>query len=137
MKQLSLLLLRVSTGALLILWGLLRVRAPENGVGLADKYYHGILNDVAIQPIIGYAEILLGLLVIIGFLRIIVYPLQMLVLGAGVALIWKHILDPFGLYLQEASNLLFFPSTTVFFATLILLAFKEYDTLSIDGMRGR
>ncbi len=135
MKAISLLLLRITTGTLLILWGSLRVRVPEQGAGLADKYYQGILNDASIQPILGYGEIALGVLVILGLLRFIVYPIQALVLGFGAVMIWKHILDPFGMYLQESSNLLFFPSSTVFFASLVLLAFRDHDTLSIDGLR--
>ncbi len=140
MRPVSLLLLRASTGMLLVLWGLLRVRSPESGQGLAEKYYNGLLNDATLQFALGGAEIVLGLLIALGLLRVIVYPVQALVLGVGLAFIWKHILDPFGLYLfgeGESANLLFFPSTTVFFATLILIAFRDYDRLALDNLFGR
>jgi putative oxidoreductase len=96
------------------------------------------LSAKEIQMALGGAEVALGALVILGLFRSIAYPLQTLVLGVGLAAIWKYIADPFGMYLltQETAQILFFPSTTVFAATLILLAFKEYDTLSADEMRG-
>lgn len=140
MKAITLLLLRISTGTLLILWGLLRVRSPETGTGLSNKYYNGLLDGASIQMGFGIAEVILGALVIVGLLRIIAYPLQTIILGLGVAFIWQHILDPLSLYLWEEgtrANLLFFPSTTVFFATLIILAFKDYDTLALDRILKR
>jgi hypothetical protein len=138
MKALSLLLLRTSTGALLIIWGMIKIAAPEAAIGVSDKYYQGFLSAKEIQMGLGAAEIALGAFVILGLFRAVVYPLQTLVLGLGLAAIWKYIADPFGMYLltQETSQVLFFPSTTVFAATLILLAFKEHDTLSADKIRG-
>lgn len=144
MKAISLLLLRLSTGLLLILWGMPRILTPERGIGLSDTYYKGLLNSETIQQGIGIAEVALGVLVILGFLRIIVYPIQAIVLGLGAGFIADRIANQvtglFGIDLLAEPgrfDLLFFPSTTVFFATLVLLAFKEYDTISIDGMRGR
>ena len=77
------------------------------------------------------------MLVILGIFRQIVYPLQALVLGAGAMAIWKYLLDPLGLYLltEETRQVLFFPSSTVFAASIILLAFKDYDTLSLGGRK--
>jgi len=58
--------------------------------------------------------------------------------GLGVLAIWKYIADPLGLYLltEETRNLLFFPSFTVFAATLVLLAFRSDDTWSLDARMG-
>ena len=135
MKAVLLLALRASTGALLMVWGAVRAMAPERGVGLADKYYGGAVNSEAIQAIFGWSEIALGALVILGLFRAVVYPLQAVMLVGGAALIWKHILDPLSLYLfagEAKANILFFPSTTVAVAALILLAFKSEDRLSLD-----
>jgi uncharacterized membrane protein YphA (DoxX/SURF4 family) len=138
MRALSLLLLRLTTGALLMIWGFIKIAAPDVAIGVSDKYYQSYLSAKDIQMALGGAEIVLGVLVILGLFRSMVYPLQTLVLGLGLAAIWKYIADPFGMYLltRETSQVLFFPSTTVFAATLILLAFREYDTLSADEMRG-
>ena len=60
-------------------------------------------------------------------------------LVGGALAIWKYLLDPLGLYLltEETRNILFFPSTTVAIATLILIVFREYDTLSLDRVLKR
>ncbi len=135
MKALSLLALRASTGALLIVWGSLRAFSPEHGVGLANKYYGGAVNTEMVQAAFGWGEIALGALVIAGLFRIVVYPLQALLLVGGAFAIWKHILDPLSLYLftgEAKANILFFPSTTVAIATLVMLAFRADDRLSLD-----
>jgi len=140
MKAALLLALRASTGFLLIIWGSLRAFSPERGVGLADKYYGGAVNTETIQAAFGWAEIGLGVFVILGLFRFLAYPLQALILVGGVFPIWKHILDPRGLYLfaaDERANILFFPSTTVAIGTLILLAFREHDALSLDRILRR
>ena len=85
--------------------------------------------------ILGGGEVLLGALVILGLLRIVTYPLQAIFLGVSTIFIWKHLVDPLSLFLWadgEKANLLFYPSSTVFFATLVLLAFRDHDALSLD-----
>ncbi len=139
LKPLSLLLLRAGTGLLLILWGTLRVIAPGAGPGLADKYYSGLLNLQAIQTAFGALEILIGLMVLIGLLRRIFYPLQALILVPGALMLWRYLLDPLGKYLlsPEDSQILFFPSITVAAACLVLIAFRDEDRWSIDAQRAR
>ncbi len=136
MKALLLLLLRATTGLLLVIWGLIKVRAPESAIGVSDKYYGGMISAEALQPILGWGQIALGAFVILGLLRIVAYPLQALVLVVGAAAIWPYLADPLGLYLldREASKVLFFPSTTVAVASLIMLAFKSDDGLALDRL---
>lgn len=136
MHALVLLLLRITTGALLIIWGLIKVNAPEAAIGVSERYYGGAISAEALQTPLGAAQILLGALVILGVFRFIAYPLQAIVLGVGAAAIWKYILDPLGLYLltEETRQVLFFPSSTVFIASLVLLVFRNYDTLSLDAV---
>lgn len=136
MKSLLLLLLRITTGALLVIWGLIKVMAPAAAIGVSNKYYGGLISAEALQPILGWAQITLGALVILGLLRVIVYPLQAVVLVVGAAAIWQYLVDPLGLYLldEETRQVLFFPSTTVAIASLIMLAFKSDDTLALDSI---
>ena len=136
MKPLSLLLLRLSTGLLLSVWGYMKLFDPDSGQYVTDKYYVGFVQGELVHQVWGAAEILLGLLVILGLWRTIVYPLQSVVLGIGALAVWKSLIDPLGVLFGEAQvNILFFPSSTVFFATLVLLAFRADDTLSIDSKR--
>jgi uncharacterized membrane protein YphA (DoxX/SURF4 family) len=134
MKPLLLLLLRISTGLLLVIWGLIKAKAPEAAIGVSDKYYGGVLSAEALQAPLGWGQALLGLLVILGVFRVVTYPLQAAVLVGGAAAIWKYLADPFGLYLlnEETRQVLFFPSTTVAVASLILLAFRSDDRLALD-----
>ena len=135
MKAISLLLLRLSTGLLLVIWGMIKLMAPTAAVGVSNKYYFGLLSSADLQTPLGAAEVLLGAAVVMGLFRRIVYPMQSLVLGLGVAAIWKYIADPFGMYLltAETRQVLFFPSSTVLFASLALMAFREYDAITLDA----
>ena len=134
LKSGSLLLLRIGTGLLLILWGALRVMSPAAGPGLATKYYSGFLGMQAIQIAFGVIEILVGALVVLGLLRRIAYPLQALILIPGALMLWRYLLDPMGVYLLDraSSQILFFPSITVAAATLVLVAFRDDDRWSLD-----
>lgn len=139
LRPLSLLLLRLGTGLLLILWGSLRMTAPAAGPGLADKYYSGLMNAQAVQVAFGAAEVAIGALVVLGLFRRIAYPLQALILVPGALMLWRYLLDPLGMWLldEESSQILFFPSITVAAATLVLIAFRGQDSLSLDSKLAR
>ena len=134
MKALTLLILRITTGLLLILWGSIKLMAPKAAIHVSDKFYHGALSGHALQLPLGIAEIALGALVVVGLLRVVVLPAQALVLGIGLVAIWKYVLDPFGLYLvaPDAREPLFFPSLIVFAASCALIAFREFDAYALD-----
>ena len=135
MKAASLLFLRISTGLLLVLWGIIKVAEPAAAVGVSNTYYGGVVSMAALQGPWGAVQIATGVLAILGLLRRFVYPLQAVMLCVGALAISKYLLDPFGMYLlsQEDSQILFFPSLCVAAATLVLLAFRSDDTLSLDA----
>ncbi len=134
LKAASLLMLRIGTGLLLVIWGTLRVASPAAGPGLANKYYSGLLDVQSVQIAFGVAEIVVGSLVVLGLLRRIAYPLQALILVPGALMLWRYLLDPMGWYLldKESSQILFFPSIAVAAATLVLVAFRQEDRWSLD-----
>lgn len=129
----SLLLLRVGTGLLLVIWGLLRVTSGA-GPGLADRYYSGLFGGQSLQLAYGAAQVAIGLLVVLGLFRRISYPLLALILIPAALMLWRYLLDPYGMYLlsEADSQILFFPSITVAAATLALLAFGDEDRLALD-----
>lgn len=139
MKAKSLLFLRVSTGLLLLVWGLVRVAEPGIGAHVSEKYYAGLGAAHTVQLVWGAALLVVGTLTIAGLWRRIVYPAQAVVLVFGALSIWKYLLDPFGMWLlsREDSQILFFPSLTVAAASIVLLAFVDEDSLSIDAVRAR
>lgn len=135
MRPASLLILRIGTGLLLVVWGMLRVVSPAAGPGLSQKYYGGMFDLPAVQIGFGAAEVALGLLVVLGLFRRFAYLAQAVILIPGTLLLWRYLLDPLGLYLldKESSQILFFPSITVAGATLVLLAFRDDDRWSLDA----
>lgn len=135
MKEWSLLSLRLGTGLLLVVWGVVRLTAPDMGIKVSEKYYAGLGNAHIIQTIWGAALLVIGLLCILGLWRKYSYPAQALVLVTGALTIWKYLLDPLGLYLltRETSQILFFPSLGMAAATFVLLAFRDEDTISLDA----
>ena len=139
LKPWALLLLRAGTGLLLFIWGLLRVMMPAAGPGLADRYYSGLFGAETLQIAYGAAEIAVGLLVLLGLFRRLAYPLLALILIPATVMLWRYLLDPYGLYLlsQEDSQILFFPSITLAAATLALLAFGNEDRFALDRLFGR
>ncbi len=139
MKAASLLFLRISTGLLCVIWGIIRMAEPAAGVGVNTKYYGGFLANVSWQLPWGIMMAATGLLVILGLLRKYSYPLQAAILCFGALAIWKYLLDPLGLYLldRESAQVLFFPSLAMAAATLVLIAFRGDDLYSLDEKMSR
>lgn len=139
LTKISLLIMRIGTGGLLIVWGLVRVIGGK-GVGLADKYYAGVGSNEMLQLAYGWAEVALGVLVVLGLFRKYTLIGSALILVGGALPIWRHFLDPFGRYLfanPDSANILFFPSLTVAGAALALIALRQHDTLALDNLFGK
>lgn len=134
MKAISLLLLRLGTGLLLVIWGLVRLAKPDIGAHVSDKYYAGLGAAHTVQLIWGGVLLMVGILVVLGLLRRYAYPAQALILVTGALSIWKYLLDPLGIWLldRDSSQILFFPSLAVAAATLVLIAFRDEDTIALD-----
>lgn len=136
-KAISLFLLRFSTGMYLVLWGIHKFTNVTQAIGLSDRFYGGLTSTEALMPVIGGLQIILGLLVILGLVRSISYMAQLAWYVIGLVPIIGYILDPFAAYLVETSHLTWFPSTTLLFASMIIIVFKESDTISLDHKRGK
>lgn len=134
MKAWSLLFMRVSTGLLCVIWGLIRLGEPAIGAQVNGKYYGGILSSATAQYAWGGFLLVVGLLTIAGLFRRYVYPLQAAILCVGALAIWKYLLDPLGLWLldEKSAQVLFFPSLGIAAATLVLIAFREDDRIAFD-----
>jgi len=135
LKSLSLAGLRVSLALLLIIWGLVRLAAPEAGMGVSSKYYGGLGANLMIQTLWGSALVLIGILCLVGWQRRFALPAQAVVLVTGALAIWKYLLDPLGMWLltRETSQILFFPSLGIAFASLLLVALQADDDWSLDS----
>ena len=130
MKCWTLLLLRVSLGWLLVIWGADKVFNVEHSVAVANKYYLGLGTESILQ-LGGVVQRLVGLLIVVGFARRWVYPIQVLFNGASLLAVMKSVIDPWG-WIFEGSNALFYPSLIIFAGSLLLVAFRDEDYLSLD-----
>ena len=137
LAQISLLIMRIGTGMLLVLWDGVRLLKDGMGANLANKYYGGVGADATLQLAFAGFEVAIGALVVLGLFRKITLPLSALILVGGAIPIWRHFLDPFGMYLHTDANLLFFPSVTVAGASLALIALRDQDTLALDRLIGK
>jgi len=135
MKAISLLLLRLSTGIYLMLWGFMKLAAKDKAIGVSETYYNGLLSGDFVNYAVGAGEMVIGLLVVLGLFRSLAYVGQLAFYFVGAAAIITSLLDPFGLYLADTARLTFFPSWTLLFASMILIAFKSDDTISLDAKR--
>lgn len=138
LKQFSLTFLRISMGLLLMIWGVVRVGAPDAGVGVSTKYYGGLGAATGIQYAWGAALLIVGLLVVLGLWRKFALPAQAVVLCFGALSIAKYLVDPLGLWLlsQDDSQILFFPSLAMAAASLLLVALRDDDKWALDVRLG-
>ena len=129
-QSLSLLALRVSIGALMIVWGLDKLANPAHGVAVAGRFYFGLFDSASAMPVLGVGQITLGLLVVAGVSRRYAYPALAAVTGMTLLGVWRSVVDPWG-WVFEGTNALFFPSLIIFAGVLVLIAFREMDELHL------
>ncbi|MCY3700824.1 MAG: DoxX family membrane protein [Gemmatimonadetes bacterium] len=135
MKRWGLLLLRVSTGWLLVMWGLDKFVNVEHGQRVAESFYLGIGSQAVVQNVFGGLEVALGLLVVAGLLRKWAYPAAFVVLLITALAVWKSILDPWG-WVLEGSQVLFYPSIIVLAGSMVLWGTMDQDELTLDARMG-
>ncbi len=132
LKTTSLLLLRASLGWLMVLWGWDKISNVEHAVRVSEGFYGGLVTGASIWQAAGYTQVVLGLVVVAGIFRRFAYPVLLAVTGVTLLAVWKSIIDPFGFF-TDGGNLIFFPSSTIFFAGLALVAFRAEDVLCLDA----
>lgn len=135
MKHRTLLLLRVSLGLLMLIWGVDKLVDVEHGLGVAERFYLGVGAEAGILAALGVLEMLLGVFVILGLMRRIAYSALVVVCGITALGVWRSIVDPWGWWL-EGTNVLFYPSLIILAGALVLWAFVDHDRISLDARRG-
>ena len=131
MRNLSLMALRVTMGALMLVWGIDKLVNVEHAMQVSNGFYLGLFSGPTLLNAFGIFQVLLGLLVIVGLWRRLAYPALILINLVSLVGVWRSILDPWGWYL-ERTNALFFPSVIITAAGFVLLAFQAEDRLSLD-----
>ncbi len=132
MKRWGLLLLRVTIGWLLVLWGIDKFQDVAHGQAVAETFYFGIGTQAVLLKIFGAFEILLGALVVLGLWRKRAYPVMFAILLITTIGVWKSIIDPWGWFL-DGSNVLFYPSAIIAAGALLLWGTMDEDGLTLDA----
>ncbi len=135
MKRWGLLLLRVTTGWLLVMWGLDKLFNVEHGQVVAETFYLGIGSRAAVLNVLGVLQIVLGALVVLGLWRRRAYPVAFVVLLITALGVWKSIIDPWGWFL-EGSQVLFYPSAIIAAGALLLWGTIDEDEMTLDAKMG-
>ncbi|CAE6902259.1 conserved membrane protein of unknown function [Pseudomonas marincola] len=134
MKHWTLLLLRISLGWLLVIWGADKLFNVAHSVAVANKFYFGLLTAESAMQVLGVIQIAIGVLIVIGLLCRWTYPLQALLNGLTLLAVLGSVIDPWGWFLQ-GSNALFYPSLIIFAASLLLIAFRDDERWALDIKR--
>ena len=134
MKTRSLLLLRVSLGLLMLIWGVDKLVNVKPGLEVSRYFYLGAFNSAVLLQAFGVAQMALGALILLGVARRFAYPALLAVTAVTLLGVWRSVVDPWGWYL-EGANVLFYPSLIIFAASLVLWAFMDDDRLVVARQR--
>ena len=135
MKRWGLFLLRVTTGWLLVMWGLDKLVNVEHGQAVAEAFYLGIGTQAIVLNVLGVLQIILGALVVLGLWRRRAYPVAFVILLITALGVWKSIIDPWS-WVLEGSNVLFYPSAIIAAGALLLWGTIDEDEMTLDGRLG-
>jgi len=120
----TLLLLRISLGLLMLVWGIDKIVNPSHGMKVAERFYFGLPLSAAVMPALGVAQIALGLLVMLRVRERITLAALVVLNGVTLIGVWRSLIDPWGWYLT-GTNALFFPSLIIFAGAFVLWAFRK------------
>ncbi len=121
-ERVALALLRFSLGLFLLLWGVDKILVPEATAGIFERFYRLPL-PVAWAPVVGVAEGLLGLALLLGAFKTLVYGSALAVHTVSTISTLPLLLDPFG------ENHLFIAAIPVWGAFLALFLLRRRDML--------
>lgn len=129
-------LLRIGLGIFLALWGVDKLAATGGSQGIFSHFY-GVEAGPTLVQVAGVAEILLGLFLAVGLLRV---PMAWIALAANTVSTvasWRQILDPWGwLGLTDGGTHLFLASIVVMAANIALVLNARNDTWTLDRRLG-
>jgi len=139
-QRVSLLALRVTTGFLLIWFGLDKVVNSHAPLAVKRNLELDATTATTIGLVAGGAEVLIGLCCVIGLWRKLVLPLQAIINGITALSVWWAIFDPFRWYITGVDRIVFnsyvfYPTSITFAACLLLIAFRQQDTIALDCLQ--
>ncbi len=130
----SLALLRVSLGAFLLVWAMMKFIVPKGTIGIFRKFY-GFNIDADLSMVLGAVEAALALAIILGLWRSWSYGIGVLVHGFSQFAAWRETLDPWGIYLGDKPKMLFWAGVPVLAAFVVVWLLRDQDKWSLDAKR--
>ncbi|MFZ2469399.1 MAG: hypothetical protein WAW54_13520, partial [Parvibaculum sedimenti] len=132
MKAVALLLLRLVTGLYLLAWSVVKLTSTDRAVEISNKLYFGLFSNPVVQHGLGALGGVLGLFVILGFLRSFSYLVQALVLALGVGVLAKTMTAPVDFASGVDLTTALTPYLALFVAAVAPLLAKLDDVFSLD-----
>ncbi len=138
-QRISLLLLRVTTGFLLVWAGLNKLVSAKAPFALRRSFEIDETTGAVLGIAAGSAEVVIGLLCVLGLWRKVALPLQALINGFTAVSVWWAIFDPFRWYITGVDRIVFnshvfYPTSITFAACLLLIAFRRQDSIALDRL---
>jgi len=129
--EISLLALRVSVAAVLLVWAVDKLVRPEHSSSVFAGFYGvaGVGEGIVIA--LGVAQLLLVLAFLAGIARTCTYGAVLLMHGATTFVSWRQYLAPY-----EGPNILFFAAWPMLAACLALFLLRDQDRLWVIGKPG-
>lgn len=118
--EIAILLLRLSLGGFLLLWGIDKLVAPFSTV-ITFRGFYGLAINSTVAITIGVLEIALALAIIAGLFKTLSYGLGLVMHATSVVVTHKQWLAPFG------DNHLFIAALPVLGAFIVLFMLRDLD----------
>ncbi|MEO1207355.1 MAG: hypothetical protein AAFV45_13600 [Pseudomonadota bacterium] len=125
--QVSLLIMRWSIAAFLLVWGFDKILASDRAVSTFSKFYMQ-MSDTTIIAVLGIAQIVLILAFALGAFKTLTYGAITVMHAVSTFASWERYLAPF-----DRPNILFFAAILVLGALIALFIMRRRDTLLIIG----
>ena len=133
MKAISLFLFRLITGGFLIGWSGSKILDTDRAIAFSDTLYMGYASTATLQHGLAALGAVLGIFVVLGFLRNFSYGVQALVLAVGVAAVARAtIVLPVDLASGIEAAIVLTPGLALFSLALALLVWRKDDAVALD-----
>ena len=129
---LGLLALRFFLGIFLLQWSIEKLMLPTATARIAQGFY-GISLPTGTPYVLGVAELVLSLALLLGAYRTLSYGLSLLVHTVTVVVSWRQLFDPFGL--AKIGGHLWIATWPTWGAFIALFLMRRQDAYTFDGWR--
>lgn len=141
-QRISLFLLRFTTGFLLIWVGLNKIVTAKAPFQIGRNFELDATTSALLGYASGGAQLLIGVLCVVGLWRRYALPLQAIIHGFTAASVWWAIIDPYRWYISGVDRIVFnshvfYPTIITFAACVLLVLFRRQDTIALDSLLNR